>query len=320
MKLLEGLKKRVDEQKQQDFYEPLYQALRRGEMVRFPVTGVEKDEALGECLVVDLGGGVRGLVPEQEVGEHPWPRLSYFVGQDVVCHVASIDRKRGVVVLSRKSAQEKMAAETWELLKKHEEALKRATEDVRAARQKVREARTGGSKEALLAAIDAARPVEERWLNTGPVVFGVVRKVTERAAVVDIGGVLAVLPAAHVHHAPVADPREHLQPGDGINVRVIYVDSEKQRVVVSRRGVLPDPWLDISRRYKEGGIYLGKVARIRSQQDVVVELEPGIAAHVDGWVLGPGEGSKVLVLLRKIKPEARWIGARFVRVVEEAAS
>ncbi len=314
MPLLEGLRVRRDEEQPRDAYEALYNALKQDKPLRGQAIGVEKDELLGECLVVKIEGPVRGKIPEVEIGTHPWKRLSDLVGQEVVSQIQSIDRHRGVVVLSRKVAQEKEAADTWVLLRKHEGALQEAFSGVRGARGALKDARAGNRAD-LITALDHLRTVEDRWRQLGPVVLGVVRRVGERGAVVDIGGVMATLHYTEVLPTPVMDCREHLHLGDGIKVRVLHVDSEAGRVMVSRRALLPDPWHDVARNYQEGGLYLGKVARVR-ERDVIVELEPGVVCRVDRYVMGPAEGAEVVVLVRRIRSEHRWIGGRVIRALQ----
>lgn len=279
------------------------------------VTGVEQDEVLGECLVVANIGAAKGLVPEAEVGKTAWLRLSDLVGQEVVCKVINIERRRGVVILSRKAAQDQQAERTMAVLQRSEPALNEARAAVLEARKQLKAARSGNRAD-LLQALDEVRRAEDHWRTVGPVFESVVRRVGQRAAQVDIGGVLAILMGSEIRHGPVSDCRGQLKVGYGFRVRALHVDLAQEKVWVSRRALLPDPWVEVEQKYKVGGIYLGKVMAIR-ENDVIVELEPGIAMRVDRYTLGPATGDKVRVLVRKVYPERRWIGGRLLGVVEE---
>lgn len=315
---LEGVRVRLDDVENRG-HETLYAAMGRGETLSALVMGVEQDEVLGECLVVSVPGtgDIKGLIPQVEVGQMPWRRLSSLIGREVLCRVVSVDRRRAVVLLSRKVVQEWQAERTWGILRQHEAALAQHFAEVKAARQELAAARQV-SRQAHSLALEKVRLAEHRWRESGPEFDAVVRRVAEWGALVDIGGVLARLSASEVEYGPVVDCRERLKPGYGFHVRVLAVNSEAERVWVSRRAMLPDPWRDVAAQYKEGGIYLGTVALIRAS-DVVVELRPGIAVLVDRYTLGPAAGARVRVLIRRIFPDRRRMFGRVLSVVDEPA-
>lgn len=310
---VEGLRVRLDNT--HDGLETAYGALSSGEVLSVPVLGVEQDDVLGECLVVEAPGQLKGLVPKDEVGQIPWRFLSDLMGQEVLCRVVSVDRSRGVVICSRKAVQEWQAERTWATLQRYEEPLRSAREQVVALRAACAAAKRAG-RDPYMQAVDAVREAEAHWRSLGPVFDAVVRRVWERQAVVDIGGVLATLPRSETAHGPIMDCRAVLKPGYGFQVRALLVNSGSGTVVVSRRALLPDPWQEVAQRYKEGGIYLGTVALIR-QEDVIVELQPGVAVRVDRYTLGPATGARVRVLVRRIRPDRRIMFGRILSVVEE---
>lgn len=323
---VDGVRVRLDAAAQRG-PEALYEAMARGEELTGLVTGVEQDEVLGECLVVSVsqaGDGVRCLIPADEVGGDGPKRLSQLIGFDVICRVLHIDRHRGVAVLSRKAVQERHAEEVWSVLLAHAERLQQLRDATRAARREAQAARQAG-KEAYLAAVERVRQLEQAWREAGPQFDAVVRWALAQVAFVDIGGgVLARLPASEVAHGYVADCRALLKPGYAFAVRVLAVDPKRRRVWVSRRAMLPDPWQDVSRHYREGGIYLGTVAQVR-EQDILVELRPGVLVVVDRHVpagaltagLLPTPGTQVKVLVRKVVPEVRRMYGRLLSVLEQ---
>lgn len=313
----------------------LYEAMGRGDEVTGLAIGVEQDDVHGESVVVSLPGvgqQVKCLVPGDEVGE-PKPKvLSWLVGTELTCQVVHIDRARGMAVLSRKVVQERHSGEVWGVLQEQAERLGALREAVRAARQELARVQKGGSREAYLAALDRVRTAERAWHEGGPEFDAVVRMVFAEGALLDIGGgVLARLPVGEVEHGYLADCRERLKPGYGFRVKVLVVEPERRRVLASRRALLPDPWAQVERQYRAGGIYLGRVAAVHEDR-VRVELRPGVSVVVDRYAgggpeggqrvaaaLGPAPGAQVLVSVRKVVPEVRRMYGRLLRVLEQPA-
>lgn len=311
--------------------EKLYEAMGRGDELTGLAVGVEQDDVHGESLVLSLPelAGVKLLVPESEVGA-PRPRaLSWLVGTELTCQVLHVDRGRSVAVLSRKVVQERHAAEVWAVLDAQAERLEALRAGVQEARDALAAGKQSGTREEYLAALDRVRRAEQAWREGAPEFDAVVRLVFPERALLDIGGgVLAYLPAREVEHGYVADCRDHLKPGYGFRIKVLAVDPGRKFVVASRRALLPDPWQDVERQYRPGGIYLGRVSGV-GERDVRVEVAPGVTVLVDryagaeargaapGAVLGPAEGMQVLVSVRKIVPEVRRIYGRLVAVLEQ---
>ncbi len=282
-----------------------------GATVQGLVQGVMQSDPYGRCVVVALTGSWRGLIPEGEVGAHPWGVLDNLVGRTVLATVLTADQARKTAVLSRRKVQVEQAERTWAALKPYVPALKDAWEAVIAARQHLQKSRQA-DRHSYLAAVDRVQEAGERLRAIGPVLPCVVRQVSAERAVVDIGGVLASLPATEVAHHLVKDCREYLTPGDGFDVRVVGIVWERRTVHVSRRALLPDPWKWVEKDYTVGGKYLGRVARV-SADVVYVELDrPGIYARVDPFYPMPAVGDSVIIAVRKVSAAKRWIGARFL--------
>jgi len=85
-------------------------------------------------------------------------------------------------------------------------------------------------------------------LSVGDVIEGTVRSMRPFGAFVDIGGVDGLLHVSEITWSPVKHPRDVLQIGDEIDVKVIRLDSNNQRIALSRRQLLPNPWDDIENR------------------------------------------------------------------------
>lgn len=116
-------------------------------------------------------------------------------------------------------------------------------------------------------------------LEEGSVVKGVVRRLTNFGAFVDIGGIDGLIHISELAHHRVEHPSEVLKENQDVNVYVLKVDPGAERVSLSLKRNLPDPWTEVSRKFKPGDILEGKVVRL-ADFGAFVELIPG----VDGLV------------------------------------
>lgn len=116
-------------------------------------------------------------------------------------------------------------------------------------------------------------------LEEGSVVKGIVRRLTNFGAFVDIGGIDGLIHISELAHHRVEHPSEVLSENQEIEVFVLKVDAEAERVSLSLKQILPDPWSEISQRFKAGDVVEGKVVRL-ADFGAFVELIPG----VDGLV------------------------------------
>jgi len=118
---------------------------------------------------------------------------------------------------------------------------------------------------------------EVTWENIkiGDVVQGVIRRITNFGAFVEVDGVDGLLHVSELSHGRVEKPEDVLKIGSEITVSVISIDKENKKLSLSLKKLLPDPWLNIKDKYPIGSIVLGKVVRF-AQFGAFVELEPGV--------------------------------------------
>jgi small subunit ribosomal protein S1 len=121
------------------------------------------------------------------------------------------------------------------------------------------------------------RKKKEFWKNVkiDQVIYGIVRNITDYGAFIDLGGVDGLLYLNEITWGRITHPKEYLRVGDEIKVKVIDIDTEKERVSVSIKQLKQDPWLKIDEKYGVGTKVRGKVAGI-VDYGVFVELEQGI--------------------------------------------
>jgi ribosomal protein S1 len=99
-------------------------------------------------------------------------------------------------------------------------------------------------------------------LEEGMVCEGKVRNITDYGAFVDLGGVDGLLHISEIGWTRVKHPSEVLKVGDTIQVAVIGIEREKERISLSRRECLPDPWNEAGRRLKTGSVVKAKITRL----------------------------------------------------------
>jgi small subunit ribosomal protein S1 len=116
-------------------------------------------------------------------------------------------------------------------------------------------------------------------LEEGAVLTGVVKNLTEYGAFVDLGGIDGLLHITDMSWGRLTHPRDLVNVGDQIQVKVLKFDSEKQRVSLGFKQLTPDPWLDASHRYPVGAHVNGRVISV-TDYGAFVELEQGIEGLV----------------------------------------
>ena len=130
-------------------------------------------------------------------------------------------------------------------------------------------------KKVLQAEAEAKK--KEIWstLTPGTKVMGTVRRLTDFGAFVDIGGVDGLIHVTEMAWGRVKHPSDVVSIGDHIEVLILSVDAEKERVSLSYKQLQPKPWTTAAERYPVGSIVEGKVVRI-VPFGAFVSLEPTI--------------------------------------------
>jgi len=116
-------------------------------------------------------------------------------------------------------------------------------------------------------------------LEEGAVLTGIVKNLTEYGAFVDLGGIDGLLHITDMSWGRLTHPRDLVNVGDQIQVKVLKYDKEKQRVSLGFKQLTPDPWLDAEHRYPVGAHVRGRVISV-TDYGAFVELEQGIEGLV----------------------------------------
>ncbi len=124
---------------------------------------------------------------------------------------------------------------------------------------------------------EAERKRREFWKNAreGDVLYGMVKRIMEDGAFIDLDGVSGFLPTDEISWGRISHPREYLRTGDEVKVKIIQLDREQEKVKLSIKQLKPDPWLKVEEKYPKGSKVKGKVVSI-TDYGAFVELEKGV--------------------------------------------
>lgn len=173
---------------------------------------------------------------------------------------------------------------------------------------------------------ETARADTLQAIETGKVMEGIVKNITEYGVFVDLGGVDGLLHITDISWGRVKHPSELFSVADKINVKILSYDLEKERVSLGLKQLTPDPWTTAKDKYPVGSKVLGKVVSL-TDYGAFVELEEGVEGliHVSemSWtrkvrhpskIVSVGEEIEAVVL--DLKPDNRRISLGIKQTVE----
>jgi len=161
------------------------------------------------------------------------------------------------------------------------------------------------------------RELLKESLREGALVSGTVVSLQKYGAFVDIGGLQALLPISEIAWGHVEDIADKLAVGQQIEAVVLRIDWENDKISLSLRSILPDPWERAEREFPIGMTMTGVVARL-TKFGAFVTLSPGVDGLVHISRIGRGkrishpsevlkEGQALEVKVEKIDREAKRI-------------
>lgn len=325
--------------------------LRRGEMVSGTVVQISNSE-----ILVDVGAKSDGVIPLRELTSYNAdPQDVVQVGDQIDVVVVKEEDDEGRIVLSKERAdvqknwgrlEEAMeqgtviegvvrevvkgglivdvgvraflpaslvdVAYVEDLSKYVNETIKVKVIEMNSNRRKVVLSR----KAVLEEEIKKAREELFARLEEGQVVKGVVRRLTDFGAFVDIGGVDGLLHISEMAWYRINHPSDVVSVDDEIEVQVLKVDKENEKVSLGLKQVLPNPWDSVDEKYHEGSIITAKVVRL-APFGAFVQLEPGVEGlvhishlaeqHVEKPEDVVSEGEEVKVKILSVDAKAKRI-------------
>lgn len=116
-------------------------------------------------------------------------------------------------------------------------------------------------------------------LEDSQTVTGKVKNITEYGVFVDLGGLDGLLHITDMSWKRIKHPKEMVQLGDELNLKVLNFDKDSQKVSLGLKQLVPDPWQDIEKKYPEGSKFSGKITNL-VDYGAFVELEEGVEGLV----------------------------------------
>lgn len=116
-------------------------------------------------------------------------------------------------------------------------------------------------------------------LEEGQVRPGTVKNIADFGAFVDLGGIDGLLHITDMAHTRIGHPSEMLSIDQEIEVMILNIDREKQKIALGMKQMLPNPWDNVETKYPVGTIHKGEVVNVMSY-GAFVKLEEGIEGLV----------------------------------------
>ena len=259
----------------------------------------------GDDIFVDMGGKSEGLLPASQFEDEPLPE----VGGTVDVLITGYNSSEGLLELSRQGA---IQAATWESLEVGQIVEGRVTalntggleltvDGIRAfmpisqielhriddlspyisekLRCKVIEIKKDnmvvGRRDLLKEEAAKAKDEMLHTLVEGNTVHGVVRTIMPYGAFVDIGGVDGLLHVSDMSYSRIEDPSAVVAIGQELDVVILKIDPEKQKISLGLKQAKTDPWLHAEHKWTADEIITGRVVRL-ADFGAFVELEEGV--------------------------------------------
>lgn len=119
----------------------------------------------------------------------------------------------------------------------------------------------------------------EKEFKIGDVVEAEVKNITNSAVFVDVNGIDGTVPIHELSVRKIKHPSEVVSIGDKMRFKIISIDIENLKLVLSLKALLPSIWEEIEKKYPLGEKVRGKVKKILDY-GILVELEPEIIGFV----------------------------------------
>ena len=116
-------------------------------------------------------------------------------------------------------------------------------------------------------------------IQEGYVIEGTVKNLTEYGAFLDIGGIDGLLHVTDMSWGRLQNPGELFKVNDTVQVKVLKLDREKEKVALGYKQLIPDPWSTVIEIYPINAKIKGRISSV-TDYGAFVELEPGVEGLV----------------------------------------
>jgi small subunit ribosomal protein S1 len=162
-------------------------------------------------------------------------------------------------------------------------------------------------------------------LNPGDVVEGTISNIVDFGAFVDLDGMDGLIHISELSWSHVNHPSEVLEIGQKVDVKVLDIDRERQRISLGLKQTQTDPWQQVLESYNEGDVVAGKVTKVVTF-GAFVEILPGVEGlvhiselaqhHVENPREVVSQGDTVNVRILEVDAERRRLSLSLKRVDE----
>ncbi|PUU95206.1 MAG: small subunit ribosomal protein S1 [Halanaerobium sp.] len=142
--------------------------------------------------------------------------------------------------------------------------VERDNNNVVLSAKKVLEKERAAKKEETLASLEEGQTVE-----------GTVTKLVDFGAFIDLGGIEGLLHISEMSWGRIESPAEVLSEGEKVEVQVLGVNKEEERISLGLKQLLPDPWEEFAEKHYEGEVVEGKITKL-VDFGAFMEVEKGI--------------------------------------------
>jgi len=275
-------------------YEDTLSEIAEGEIVRARV--LRKTDS---AVILDVGFKSEGLIPLDEFRDPD----EIEVGDEVEVFLESLEDQDGVVVLSKKKARtvpgilkrkikggvtvDLMGVDAFlpgsqialrrvpnvdELIGQEYEfkilKLNKRRRNIVVSRRVILEEERATKRESL-----------KTELEVGQVRKGVVKNITDFGAFIDLGGMDGLLHITDMSWGRIGHPSELCQIGDDLEVKILDIDWDRERISLGLKQLQAYPWEDVAAKYPVGSRVRGRVVSI-TNYGAFVELEKGVEGLV----------------------------------------
>jgi len=297
---------------EQRLYEESLKVLDEGQVLTGVIVAKYQDE-----LLVDIGGKSEGILPFRELSLAIEPK-ELKVGDTLEVMIHRIDDQDGQLYLSERRARALKTWEKVIEAHDNDEVIEATVTQVvkggvlvdlgmrgfvpasQIRRQPVGNLDELVGKKLRLKVIDldhkrhrvvlSQRQVLEEELNAkkqellgtlqvGQIRDGVVVRLAEFGAFVDLGGIDGLIHNSELSYARIKHPSDVVKIGDTVSVEVMKFDPEAKKVSLSLKHALPDPWVEHADKLFEGNKLVAQVVKVTPNY-LLVEIVPGVLAMV----------------------------------------
>src|SRR3954462_13649828 len=300
----------ADYEKMMEMYQGSMASIDEGEIVKAKVQSIREN-----VVVLDIGFKSEGTVPLEEFKDHP----DLKIGDEVEVLLEHLEDQEGPVGLSKKKPDFMRVWEKIRLAYENDQpvegvlqkkikggvvvdlmgvdaflpgsqiALRRVPNidellgqkfefkiiklnkrrrNIVVSRRVILESERAGKREKLM-----------KELEKDQVRKGIVKNITDFGSFIDLGGVDGLLHITDMSWGRIQHPSEMVQIGNEVEVKVLDIDWQRERISLGLKQLHPYPWKDVAEKYPVGTRVQGKVVSI-TNYGAFIELEPGIEGLV----------------------------------------